>query len=135
MKDNRFTTVAGYPDDLFDALDLDDISDIETFLIILFNRPISVEPLEGVDDDDGSLEVTVWVGDTGFTTGCAFPMTVVDLTRSCASAIAELGSAGGGGDPVNDQPSVVAMSDTDLNIALQRALGQVRLFNILDANE
>ena len=45
MKDNRFTTVAGYPDDLFDALDLHDISDIETLLIILFNRPISVEPL------------------------------------------------------------------------------------------
>ena len=135
MNDNRFTKITGHPDDLLDTLDLDDVSDIETLLIILFNRPISVEPLEGVDDDDGSLEVTVWVGDMGFTAGHAFPMTVVDLTRSCASAIAELGSAGGGGDPVNDHPSLLAMSDTELVTTLQRALGQVRMFNILDADE
>ena len=50
MNDNRFTKITGHPDDLLDALDLDDVSDIETLLIILFNRPISVEPLEGVDD-------------------------------------------------------------------------------------
>jgi len=50
MNDNRFTKITGHPDDLLDALGLDDVSDIETLLIILFNRPISVEPLEGVDD-------------------------------------------------------------------------------------
>ena len=50
MNDNRFTKITGHPDDLLDALDLDVRYVIETLLIILFNRPISVEPLEGVDD-------------------------------------------------------------------------------------
>ncbi len=59
----------------------------------------------------------------------------MDLTRSCASAIAELGSAGGGGDPVDDHPSLLAMSDTYRVIALQRTHGQARLFKMLDADD
>jgi hypothetical protein len=94
----------------------------------LFNRPISVEPLDWVDDDDGSLEVTVWAGDTGHLASRAFPMTVVDLVRACASVVDELG-------PADGQASHLAMGDDDLVVALQRALGNVRLFNLLDANE
>ncbi|CAB4972211.1 MAG: hypothetical protein F2840_17235 [Actinobacteria bacterium] len=88
MEDARFTMVGGDLDRLLGVMDIDDVSDIETLLIILFNRPISVEPLEWVDDDDGSLEVTVWAGDTGHASGRGFPMTVVDLVRAGASVVA-----------------------------------------------
>ena len=74
--------VAGDLDGLLGVMDLDDVADIETLLIILFNRPISVQPLDWVDDDEGSLEVTVWAGDTGHVAGRAFPMTGVDLVRA-----------------------------------------------------
>ena len=95
----------------------------------MFNRPISVQPLDWVDDDDdeGSLEVTVWAGDTGHVAGRAFPMTGVDLVRACASVVDELG-------PADGQASLLAMGDDDLVVALQRALGNVRLFNLLDAD-
>ena len=136
MGDNRFTMVAGDLDALLGVMELDDVSDVETLLIILFNRPISVEPLDWVDDDDGSLEVTVWAGDTGHLASRAFPMTVVDLVRACASVVDELGPADGDGvDPADGQASLLAMGDDDLVVALQRALGNVRLFNLLDANE
>jgi hypothetical protein len=128
MEDNRFTMVAGDLDGLLGVMDLDDVADIETLLIILFNRPISVQPLDWVDDDEGSLEVTVWAGDTGHVAGRAFPMTGVDLVRACASVIDELG-------PADGQASLLAMGDDDLVVALHRALGNVRLFNLLDANE
>ena len=136
MEDNRFTMAAGDLDALLGVMELDDVSDVETLLIILFNRPISVEPLDWVDDDEGSLEVTVWAGDTGHLASRAFPMTVVDLVRACASVVDELGPVDGDGvDPADGQASFVAMGDDDLVVALQRALGNVRLFNLLDANE
>ena len=144
MEDNRFTMVAGDLDGLLGVMDLDDVADIETFLIILFNRPISVQPLDWVDDDEGSLEVTVWAGDTGHVAGRAFPMTGVDLVRACASVVDELGPVDGDDvdpadgddvDPADGQASLLAMGDDDLVVALQRALGNVRLFNLLDANE
>ena len=136
MGDNRFTMVAGDLDGLLGVMDLDDVSDVETLLIILFNRPISVEPLDWVDDDDGSLEVTVWAGDTGHVAGRAFPMTGVDLVRACASVVDELGPVDGDGiDPADGQASLLALVDDDVVVALQRALGNVRLFNLLDANE
>jgi len=136
MGDNRFTMVAGDLDALLGVMELDDVSDVETLLIILFNRPISVEPLDWVDDDDGSLEVTVWAGDTGPLASRAFPMTGVDLVRACASVVDELGPVDGDDvDPADGQASLLAMGDDDLVVALQRALGNVRLFNLLDANE
>ena len=138
MEDNRFTMVAGDLDGLLGVMDLDDVADIETLLIIVFNRPISVQPLDWVDDDDdeGSIEVTVWAGDTGHVAGRAFPMTGVDLVRACASVVDELGPVDGDDvDPADGQASLLAMGDDDLVVALQRALGNVRLFNILDANE
>ena len=138
MEDNRFTMVAGDLDGLLGVMDLDDVADIETLLIILFNRPISVQPLDWVDDDDdeGSLEVTVWAGDTGHVAGRAFPMTGVDLVRACASVVDELGPVDGDDvDPADGQASLLAMGDDDLVVALQRALGNVRLFNLLNANE
>ena len=137
MEDNRFTMVAGDLDGLLGVMDLDDVADVETLLIILFNRPISVQPLDWVDDDDdeGSLEVTVWAGDTGHVAGRAFPMTGVDLVRACAAVVDELGSVDGDDvDPADGQASLQAMGDDDLVVALQRALGNVRLFNILDAD-
>ena len=36
-------------------------------------------------------------------------------------------------DPADGQASLLAMGDDDLVVALQRALGNVRLFNLLDA--
>ena len=137
MEDNRFTMVAGDLDRLLGVMDLDDVADIETFLLILLNRPISVEPLEwGDDDDEVPLQVTVWAGDTGHVAGRAFPMTGVDLVRACASVVDELGPVDGDDvDPADRQASLVAMGDDDRVVALQRALGNVRLFNLLDAVE
>jgi len=119
MTDARLTMVAGDLDDPVGAIDLDDVSDIESLLIILFSRPISVEERQWVDEDGGSREVTA-----------------VDLVRVCASVVAEFGSSGGDCvDPSDGQNRTLAMGDSDLLITLQSALGKVRLFNILHADE
>ena len=59
-------------------------------------------------------------------------MSVVDLARSSAELARDIGPYVPDGEPPITGHDVLSLSDGELIQALQRALGQVRLFNMLD---
>lgn len=140
MFDTRFTTVAKDMDEFIETLDIDDVDDLETLLIVLFGRSITVE--EAVDDDESSFEVIVWDDTMGFGSTYAFPISMVDLARGCAQALSDLRSTededldedGEVGED-SDQPDLQSMDEGELITTLQGALGQVRLFNMLHEDD
>lgn len=135
MTDTRFETVFEDTDDLLGGVDVDEIGDVETLLMVLFARPVA---LNEVWDDEGvtpSLEVIIQGNDEAIGSDRAFPLSVIELTRSCAETVDELGPYTRDGVPAEESLDVSAMSDGDLITALQQALGKVRLFNMLDDGE
>lgn len=135
MIDTRFEAVIEDTDGLLSAVDVDEFGDIETLLMFLFARPVR---LEEVWDDEGltpSLEVNIQGDDEAI--GCiyAFPMSIIELTRSCSETTDELGPYTRDLVAAEEAPDVSAMSDGELITALQQALGKVRLFNMLDEGE
>lgn len=136
MFDSRFTTVADDVDALLGALDVDDVSDIETLLVVLFSRPVGVEEVADGSDDDGSLEVIVYVDDMGIGTRYAFPMSMIDLALACAATLEELDTTGGDGASAGDGESdLLAMGEAQLISTLQQGLGMVRIYNGLMSEE
>lgn len=136
MTDPRFTTAFDDLPDLLSLVDVDEVGDIETLLMFLLARPIQVE--EAWDDDGVSTSLDVIVRGDGESVGSVydFPMSVVELARSCAQVAAELGPYAWEGDtPSEETQDVVAMGDAELIAALQQALGKVRLFNLMDSDE
>lgn len=133
MTDTRFTTVADDPYELVEIVDVDSLEDIETLLMILFDRPIRVreEDVEGLDAT--SLEVIVGES-SGVSTGTVhdFPINLLEIVRGTAQTVADVGPYDGSTQEV---PDFVAMSDSELIAALQGALGNVRLYNLLYADE
>ena len=135
MTDSRFTNVADGIDDLLNLLEIDALDDIETLLMFLFDRPVVVGEAW---DDEGvvSLEVIVPGNDVSIGSVYDFPLSVMTLARSCAETVAELGPVGHDGASTSAEPQdVLAMTDEELISALQLALGNVRIFNLLDALE
>ena len=59
----------------------------------------------------------------------------MELARSCAETVDELGPTPAIGSPREESPDVSTMSDAELITALQQALGQVRFFNMMDADD
>ena len=103
--------------------------------MVLFARPMGVDE---VWDDDGatsSLDVNVQGNDENIGFIYNFPMSVMELARSCATTVDELGPFTR--DPFGQEvpPDVSTMSDSELITALQQSLGQVRLFNMMDADD
>lgn len=135
MTDTRFETVFEDTDDLLGGVDVDEIGDIETLLMFLFARPVVVGE---VWDDEGatpSLEVIIQANDEAIGSVCAFPLSIIELTRSCAETVDELGPYTPDGVAAEERLDVPAMSDGELVTALQQALGRVRLFNMFDGGE
>lgn len=138
MTDTRFTTVAQDMDEFISTLDIDDVADLETLLIVLFGRSITVE--ETVDDES-SFEVIMWNDTMGIGSTYAFPMSMVDLALGCAQTLSDLRSTedededGSDVGEDSDEPDLEVMDEGDLITTLQRALGQVRLFNMLHADD
>lgn len=64
-----------------------------------------------------------------------FPMSVMDLARSCAATVDELDPFTRDRFAQEASPGVSTMSDAELITALQQALGQVRPFNKMDADD
>jgi hypothetical protein len=62
-------------------------------------------------------------------------LSIIELTRSCAETVDELGPYTRDGFAAEETPDVSAMSDGALITALQQALGKVRLFSMLDGGE
>ena len=135
MTDIRFETVFEDIDDLLGGVDVDEIGDVETLLMFLFARPVVVDE---VWDDEGvtpSLEVIIQGDDEAIGSVCAFPLSIIELTRSCAETVDELGPYTRDGVAAKETPDVSAMSDGELITALQQALGKVRLLNMLEGGE
>ena len=135
MTDTRFETVIGDTDGLLSVLDVDELGDVETLLMFLFARPVG---LSEVWDDEGlaaSLDVIMQGNDEAIGTVHDYPLSIVELTRSCAETVVELGPYTWDGVAAEEATDVSSMGDGDLIAALQQALGKVRLFNILDESE
>lgn len=130
MMDSRFTTAFKDEKELLEGMDVDDIDDVETLLMFLLSRPVSVEMAsEEGDGDIDPILVTVWGERLGRGTIHTFPMTVVDLALNGARLAVEVGPYDGRPSTVKVGSEVLGMSKDELGDALQRALGMVRLFN------
>lgn len=136
MTDTRFETVFEDTDDMLGGVDVDEISDVETLLMVLFARPVVVSE---VWDDEGvtpSLEVIIQGNDEAIGSVYAFPLSIIELTRSCAETVDQLGPYTRAGAAAEERRlDVSAISAGELITALQQALGKVRLFNMLDGGE
>lgn len=136
MTDTRFTTVFDDLENMLSVVDVDEVGDIETLLMFLFARPIRVDE---VWDDAGAataLEVVVKGNDESIGSAHEFPLSVMELARSCANTVEELGLYTQDGFALDEgAPDVLAMGDTELITALQHALGKVRLLDMMDADE
>ena len=136
MKDSRFTTVADGIDDLLNLVDIDEVDDIETLLMFLFDRPVRVDETW---DDEGvavSLDVIVPGNDGNIGSVYEFPFSVVALVRSCAETVADLGPyTHDGASPSTEAQDILGMTHAELIAALQQALGKVRIFNLMDSDE
>jgi hypothetical protein len=135
MKDPRFATDFEDLETMLAVVDVDE-GDIETLLMFVFARPVQVGAVW--DDEAGATTLEVIIagndGSTGYTH--EFPLSVIDLARECAEIVEELGAY------TSDRfasewagTDVSSMDETELITALQQALGKVRLFNMMDADD
>jgi hypothetical protein len=129
MADLRFTTVVGDVDELFAVLDIDDLGDVETLVMFLFGRPVSVKEVEGDDGVAVALEVILY-GNMVMGTEYAFPWSLMQLARWCTEALDDVGPYAGDGAESTEPPDVASMTDPELSDALMDALGKTRLFNV-----
>ena len=132
MTDSRFTTVSGDLEELLAVVDLDEIDDLETLLMVLLGRPVVVA--EGWDDDRDvtALDVRVLGGELTAGVLDPFPLSVMELARSSAELARDIGPYVAAGEPPIQGSDVLSLGDEELINALQRALGQVRLLSLLD---
>lgn len=134
MTDTRFETVFEDTDDLLSGVDVDEIGDVETLLMILFARPVEVNEVS-YEGGTPSLEAIIHGNDGAIGSVYAFPLSIIELTRSCAETVDELGPYTPDGVDAEKTLDVPAMSDGELITALQQALGKVRLFSMLDGGD
>lgn len=136
VADSRFTTVADGIVDLLNLVDIDELGDVETLLMLLFGRPVSVGEAWNDEGISVSLDLVVPSSDGNIGAIYEFPLSVMALVRSCAETVGNLGpQAHDGGSSSTETPDVLAMTDAELIAALQQALGMVRIFNLMDADE
>lgn len=136
MTDTRFSTVVDDAESLLDVVDVDDVGDIETLLMFLFARPVRVGEVGDDDAAAAALEVVITGNDEAIGTTYGFPFSVMSLARACADMVEELGVYTRDAFAAAEAPpDVSAMSDTELISALQQALGQVRFFNMMEADD
>lgn len=130
MTDSRFWNEVGSTAELLDGIDLDDMGDLETLLMIVLDRPITVREVASEAGAPSALEVIVH-GDP-YSTGTVheFPVSVTELVRAAAETAREMGPyAPDSGEP--DSTTLAEIGDLELTGALQRALGQVRIHNLM----
>ena len=121
---------------MLSVVDVDEIGDIETLLMFLFARPVQVGEMYNDGAEATALEVVIAGNDESIGSACEFPLSVMDLARACAETVEVLGAYTRDGFVLEEAaPDVSSMDETELITALQRALGQVRFFNMMDADE
>lgn len=136
MMDARFWTVCEDVDELISTVDIDGVEDIETLLMILFGRPIGVACSWNDHAECANVEITIAADTEQFVSVQAFPLSVVQLVRSCAELDAAAGPHAAGADsPAGDSPEILSLSDEALTTSLQQALGKVRVYNMMYPDE
>ena len=135
MTDTRFATVVDGVDDLLSVVDVDEVDDIGTLLMILFDRPVGVAETRDDDADATVLDVLLHGNAEQIGSVHEFPMSILNLARACAQTADELGPFGENNTAPAETPSVLGMSDAELITSLQQALGRVRLFNMLVSDD
>lgn len=135
MTDTQFTTVVDDIEELLNVVDIDGVGDVETLLMFLFARPIGVEEVWNEDRDETSLEVVVQGNDEAIGCTLEFPLSIVDLVRSCAQTVDDFEPFRADDSQTEAAPNFRALADDELNTVLQGALGKVRLFNMMDEGE
>ena len=129
MPDPRFTTDVEDLDKLLSVVDVDSIDDVETLLMYLLERPLTVrESWDNDDDDEQQPAIEVIVDGLGCI--CGFPLNMLELARGCAE-VAGVGHYEGDPPGAVDASDVAVLDDEELIAALQKALGKVRLFNMM----
>ena len=126
MPDPRFTTNVDDLDELLSVVDVDNIDDVETLLMALLERPLTVR--ESWNDDEQEPAIEVIVDSLGCISG--YPLNVLELARGCAE-VAGVGHYEGDPPGAVDASDVAELDDKQLIAALQEALGRVRLFNMM----
>lgn len=128
MPDTRFDTVVENTQGLLSCLEFDGLGDVETLMMCLYSRPVNVR--EEWDDDGmtASLEITLHGDDTTLESSFEYPLRIDEVVRSCAADAERLGPY----ELAEPAPRLLAVSDDELTQVFQEALGQVRLFNLLD---
>jgi hypothetical protein len=123
--DPRFSDAYLTVDELLGALDLDEVDDLETLLMMLFDHPVSV-----VDVEDGEREyLEIW-SEHLEQTQVEFPIRLTDLVRWCATL--EVRDSSGGARPLGEgRPVCSTSTDAELTGSLRDVLGKVRLFNLM----
>lgn len=132
MTDSRFTTAFDDLEELLAGVDLDDVDDLETLVMALLGRPVVVAEAWDDEKDEQALDVRVLSGELTAGVFDPFPMSVVELARSSAELAREIGPYAPLGEPPIQGNDLLSLKDEELIEALQKALGQVRLFNLLD---
>jgi hypothetical protein len=136
MRDTRFWTVCEELDELITTVDIDGIGDVETLLMFLLQRPVGVDCAWTEDGDVVGLEITITGTDQQVVFSQEFPMSAVQLVRSCAEIVADLGPyVADAAEPAEESPDVLALSDEELTTSLQQALGKVRVFKVMYPDE
>lgn len=132
VTDTRFTTVCDGLDGLLDAVDLYESDDIETLLIALFGRPVEVR--EGWNDESAAVALDVRIHGDDFALGSLprFPLSIVELARSCGEDLEGLCPFTQGEDIPEGARDSETMSEDEIISALAKDLGFVRMFDMLD---
>lgn len=128
MSNERFTFAADGLSGLLDAVDIENVADIETLLMIICDRPIEVRVV-GNDEGEEALEVTAWTEEVALSTIFSFPMSILSLAQEVCATVAESNL------PVGQITDVPSMTEEEWRQSLLRALGQVRVFNMLDSDD
>ncbi|KRF37385.1 hypothetical protein [Nocardioides sp. Soil805] len=132
MTDSRFTTVCDDLEELLEVVDIDDVDDLDTLIMVLLGRPVVVAESWDHDQEIDALDVRVLGGELTAGVLAPFPLSVVELARSSAELARDIGPYAPPRVPPLQGNDVLSLSDDELSEDLQRALGQVRLFNLLD---
>ena len=129
MRDTRFWTVCDELDELITTVDIDGIGDVETLLMFLLQRPVGVDCAWTEDGDVVGLEITITGNDQQVVSTPKFPLSVVQLVRSCAETVATLGPYDA--DAPAEATDLLTLNDEQLTTAMQQALGKVRVFKMM----
>ena len=121
---------------MLNVVDVDEVGDIETLLMFLFARPVQVAEVWDDEAEATALEVIIAGNDASIGSAYEFPLSVMELARACAETVEVLGAYTSDGSALEEAPAnVSSMGEAELITALQQALGQVRLFNMMDADD